>query len=298
MSLWKNYFLPSSLSEALEKLTSDSQSARLIAGGTDLLIEMQQGLQPPVETLIDVTAIPELLALEIRSDRLFIGGAVPLAKIVASPLVRAHAPALVEACELIGGPQVRSAATLGGNVAHALPAADGTIALLACGGVAEVAGTSGRRCVDIEELLLGPRQSQLEARSEILIGFHLPLRGPGESSAFRRTMRPQGVALPILNMAVWLRRRGDIISEARLAIGPAGPRPIRPFQTENLLKGRPFDPSLIGEACRVLLGEIELRTSKHRATKEYRRHLTRVLLEESMRAAWLGSLGFNWEEIS
>jgi len=298
MSLWKTYFHPHSLSEALEKLTSDSKSVRLIAGGTDLLIEMQQGIQPPVELLIDVTAIPELLAMEIRADRLFIGSAVPLGKIVTSPLVKYHTPALVEACELIGGPQVRNTATLGGNVAHALPAADGTIALLTCGAVAEVAGISGGRCVDIEELFSGPRQSQLEARREILVGFYLPLRGPGECSAFRRTMRPQGVALPILNMAVWLRREGDTIAEARLAIGPAGPRPIRPVQTENLLKGRLFDRSLIDEAYRVLLGEVQLRTSKHRATSQYRRHLTRVLLEETMRAAWARCMDSKGDAIS
>jgi carbon-monoxide dehydrogenase medium subunit len=286
MSLWKNYFLPHSLSEALEKLASESKTVRLIAGGTDLLIEMQQGIRPPVDALIDVTAIPELLALEIHSDRLFIGGAVPLGKIVASSLVKAHAPALIEACELIGGPQVRNTATLGGNVAHALPAADGTIALIACGAVAEVAGISGRRSVEIADLFLGPRQSQLETRSEILVGFYLPLRRPGEGSAFRRTMRPQGVALPILNMAAWLRREGDSIAEARLAIGPAGPRPVRPIATETLFKRRTLDQTLIDEAYQLLLREVQLRTSKYRASSEYRRHLTHVLLEESLKIAW------------
>ena len=286
MSLWKNYLLVHSIPEALDALASKPRDARLVAGGTDLLLELQQDLRPPVDTLIDVTSIPELQALEIRGDHLFIGAGVSITRIVNSPLVQVHTPALAEACVLIGGPQVRNAATLGGNVAHALPAADGTIALLAFDAWAEAASLVGTRCVQVLELFLGPRRSDLEAKRELLIGFRLPLRQKGEGSAFRRVMRPQGVALPILNMAIWLRLNEEMIDDVRLAVGPAGPKPVRGFKAEEMLKGHRMDDNFIDRAYRKLLGEVRLRTSEYRATREYRRRLSRILLEDCLKAAW------------
>jgi xanthine dehydrogenase FAD-binding subunit len=286
MPLWKNYLLPRSIAEALDYLSSGSQSVRLVAGGTDLLLELQQNIQPSVDTLIDVTRIPELLTLEIREGRLFVGAGLPVTRIVESTQVQRHAQALGEACVLIGGPQVRNVATLGGNVGHGLPAADGTIALLAYDTLAEAVSSSGTRIVPVLDLFLGPRRTDLEARRELLVGFHIPLRTRGEGAAFRRVMRPQGVALPILNMAIWLQRSGEMIAEARVAIGPAGPTPIRAWDTEGLLAGKSLSDDLIDQAYQTLLGEIRLRTSAHRAGSDYRRHLSRVLLEDCLEAAW------------
>ena len=110
-----------------------------IAGGTDLLLDLKQGRHAPVHTLIDLTFVPEMTVLELRGDELYIGAAVPVNRVALDPLTGTHAQALVEACDLIAGPQVRNVATLGGNVAHALPAADGTIALTALDAQAEVA---------------------------------------------------------------------------------------------------------------------------------------------------------------
>ncbi len=119
MPIWKNYYVAKDPKDALDALAGSSGPARLIAGGTDLLLELQQGLRPPVDTLVDINAIPEMRALDVRDGQLYIGSAVPLNDIVASPLVQMHAQALIEAASLIGGPQVRNTATLGGNVGHA-----------------------------------------------------------------------------------------------------------------------------------------------------------------------------------
>jgi CO/xanthine dehydrogenase FAD-binding subunit len=119
MTLWKNYHLARNLHDALETLAAaqrDHRLASLVAGGSDLLLDMQQGRHAPVDTLVDVTAVPEMVALEIRQERLYIGASVPLNRIVDDPLVCQHAQAVQEACGLIGGPQVRNTATLGGNV--------------------------------------------------------------------------------------------------------------------------------------------------------------------------------------
>ena len=283
MPLWKNYYLARSIPDALEQLDA---GARLIAGGTDLLLEMQQGISPPVEKLVDVNGIPELALLEIRGSELFIGAAVPLSHIFESLLVQNHALALVESCLLIGGPQVRNTATLGGNVAHALPAADGTISLLALGARVEVAGSIGTRMTGIEELFLAPRKSVLTANQEIIVGFYLPLRTAGQGSAFRRVMRPQGVALPVINHAVWLHREAEMISDIRIALGPGGPIPFRASSTEEFLSGEKFSPSNIEQAYEILVQEVRLRTSPYRASSDYRKHLAKILFADVIEVAW------------
>jgi carbon-monoxide dehydrogenase medium subunit len=283
MPLWKNYYLAQSIPDALEEL---SEEARLIAGGTDLLLEIQQGLQPPVETLIDVSFIPELTDLDIRGNELFIGAAVTLNQIVASPLVQQHAKALCEACNLIGGPQVRNTATLGGNVAHALPAADGTIALMALDARAEAVNLEGSRIRDLEELFIGPRRSILADNNEILVGFYLPLMRSGQASAFQRVMRPQGVALPVLNIAVWIQSMGDRIEDIRLAIGPSGPKPIRARKAENTIRGEKITQSLLDRAYLDILDDVHLRSSPYRASADYRQHLAKILMQEVIETVW------------
>lgn len=286
MTLWKDYHLAQSITDALETLTNTPGPARLIAGGTDLLLDLQQGRHPPVDTLVDVSAVTEMTTIEIRQDRLFIGAAVPLNQVVASILVQEHATALVEAAGLIGGPQVRNTATLGGNVAHALPAGDGTIALLSLGAQAEVADLQGRRLLPLEDLFLGPGRSRLSPKAELLVGFHVPLCSSNEGSAFQRVMRPQGVAIAILNLAAWIKSRGNVIDNLRIAVGPSGPTPKRSRKTEAVLRGKPLGSETLNQAVGALLSESSFRTSPHRATAEYRQRMAGILLEEVLKTAF------------
>src|SRR5689334_17707063 len=145
MNLWQNYIRPKNLTEAMDAFANAPRPLLPVAGGTDLLLDLEQGHHPPVQTLIDVTSIAELSLLELRGSELFIGASVPVNRIVHDPLAVCNAQALTEACDLIAGPQVRNVATLGGNVAHALPAADGTIALLALDVQVEIASSSRTR---------------------------------------------------------------------------------------------------------------------------------------------------------
>lgn len=285
MSLWKEYLHPQTVQEAVEALASAPAPAIPIAGGTDLMLDLQQGRHAPVHTLVDLTGIAEMHALEIRGEKLFIGAGVPHNRIVESPLVQEHARSLVESCGLIGGPQVRNSATLGGNVAHALPAADGTIGLLALEAEAEVASPATRRRLPLHELFAGPGKSTL-AHDEILVGFYVPLRKPHQASAFCRVMRAQGIALPILNLAAWVERDGETIRAARVALGPAGPTPFRALETGKYLSGKPFNLETIAGAQQVLLSEAKFRTSPARATAEYRRELVIVLLKNALSIAW------------
>ena len=256
-----------------------------LAGGTDLILDLDQGRHPPIHTIVDITSVREMLPIEIRGNELFIGASVSHTHIVESELVVHHAQALAEACGLIGGPQVRNIATLGGNVAHALPAADGTIALMALNTQVEVASQKGNRRMPISEIFLGPGKSAL-SQNELLVGFYLPLKNKNQASAFKRIMRPQGVALPIINMAIWLLRDKDRIADMRIAVGPGGPKPWRGLKCESYLCGKLLNDETATTAIEILLQDAQFRTSPHRATSEYRRQLATTLFRDTIGTAW------------
>lgn len=300
MFRWNKYHRAESLQDALLALTGSPGRALPIAGGTDLLLDIQQGRHPPVDTLVDVTEIPELTLVHEQASRLVIGAAVPLSRLVENTALQRHAQALVEACDLIGGPQVRNTASLGGNVAHALPAGDGTIALFALDARAQIASldSDGRlalRWQGIGELFRGPGQSALDRSKELLVCFSLPKKGEREASAFVRVMRPQGVALPILNLAVWLRRDGDLVEDLRLAVGPSGPVPRRALATEGALRGKRLTMRRLASAREALLAESTFRTSPYRAGSVYRQELSGTLLDDGMWVAWRRSGGADIE---
>ncbi len=286
MNLWQEFIRPSTVSEALLALRDAPAPAVPIAGGTDLLLDLDQGRHSPATTLVDLTSVAEMRQLELRNGALFIGGSVSLTDITLAPLVARHARALVEACELIGGPQVRNVATLGGNVAHALPAADGTIALLALDATVEVASLSGSRRIPLESIFAGPGKSTLNAGQDLLVGFHVPLAAAHEASAFRKIMRPQGVALPILNVAVWIKRTNELIDAIRIAVGPSGPTPRRVTDAEDELVGKIYSASASNSAIEALLAHIAFRSSKRRASAEYRRELIGDLMRATLDCAW------------
>lgn len=286
MILWEEYYIAREVGDALQALAEKPGSARVIAGGTDLLLDLQQGRVAPVERLVDVTAIPEMSRIEEKDGLLFIGAGVPLNQITASSLVRENFQCLFEACGQIGGLQVRNTATLGGNVGHALPAADGTIALLALGATAEIAALQSRKLVPVEELFLGPGLSAVDHGTEFIVGFHLPYRQLNTGSAFKRVMRPQGVAIAILNMAVWMKKGNGIIEDLRVSIGPAGPVPFRAHQTENSLRGQPPDKDILTRAVEIMLSEVRFRTSPHRSTLTYRQHVSGVILKDLLEVVW------------
>lgn len=292
MTNWQSYIYATSLEEALVSLTHSPHPSYLIAGGTDLLLEISQGRHSPARTLVDITQVPELNRLEVRENTLWIGAAVPLARLVAMRELEEYATALHEAVSLIGGPQVRNVATLGGNVAHALPAADGAIALLALNAKVWLArwneAPNQRYEIQPRPLLAcyaGPGKSAL-ADHELITAFELSKQTHREGSAFRRVMRPQGVAIAIQNMAVWVRRDEDRIEEIRIAIGPAGPIPFRAGQAEKILQGKIPTERVLDEAVDAIVAEARFRTSPHRATAEYRQRLAGYLLKETFHAAW------------
>ena len=286
MNLWQNYIRPKNLTEAMDAFATAPRPLLPVAGGTDLLLDLEQGRHSPVQTLVDVTSIAELTLFERRGEELFIGAAVPVNRIVHDQLAVTHAQALTEACDLIAGPQVRNVATLGGNVAHALPAADGTIALLALDVQTEIASATGIRRISFKDLFVGPGKSSLNHGEELIVGFYLPLSKPHQASCFKRIMRPQGVALPILNCAVWLEGENDMIKDIRIAVGPGGGTPFRATQAEDTLRGQSLNHKIFESVFEALLAQAQFRTSARRASAEYRRHIVSGLFRDVVETAW------------
>lgn len=299
MALWQHFHRPATIEDALRFLQEHDGKAQLIAGGTDLLIDMQQGRHPAVEAMIDVTSVSGMTQISESEGNVDIGAAVTHTKIVKSDLIVRHATCLVESCGVIGGPQVRNVATLGGNVAHALPAADGTTALIALDARAEVASRHGREWRPVLDLFKGPGISTLEPGRELLTRFRFAVTGRGTGTAFKRIMRPQGVALPILACAVWVdvgeaAGAGAVdeapIRDVRICIGPVRPVPTRADNAEAVLRGRSLGEAL-DDCVAAARAEFIPRTSKHRATSEYRVEMIEVLLRRALPLATSRALG-------
>lgn len=299
MTYWQHYHTPSSVAQALGLMRQYGDQAQLIAGGTDLIIDMQSGAHAPVTALVDVTHIEDLATIYTETDSseqwVVLGAAVTHTQIERSPIIQEHGAALVESCSVVGGPQVRNVATIGGNVAHALPAADGTIGLLALNAEVQVCTLSDENgsedaltCewLPLLSIFAGPGRNTLGS-NQLLSAFRFPQRQPRQASAFDRIMRPQGIALPILGLAanVTLNQRLDQVTDATIAIGPAGPIPFRAASAEATLTSEPLSDDLLEAAVQAAQEQAQLRTSRHRASQEYRHEMVAVLLRRVLRCA-------------
>lgn len=285
-TLWQTYHMPSTVEEAVQTLTQHAGNARIIAGGTDLMIDLQfSESQHPVDALVDVTRIPEMVQISERDGTCIVGAAATHTAIVKSRLLEAQATCLVESCGVVGGPQVRNVGTLGGNVAHALPAADGTTSLVSLDAEAEVAWGDGRReWLPLAQLFKGPGISALDTSRDVLVAFRFKLTGEREGSAFKRIMRPQGVALPVLGCAIWVRldESRERYQEVRICLSPVAPTPIRAEAVEAALRGQLVGDDSLNAAVAAAYESLHPRTSKYRATGEYREYMMETLLRRAL----------------
>ncbi|MCI0714552.1 MAG: xanthine dehydrogenase family protein subunit M [Chloroflexi bacterium] len=287
MKVWNRYHTPSTIDEALQLLADYNGAARVVAGGTDLLIELREGARPPQEALVDITFIPELISVHQSNDHVLIGAAVTHDQITKSPLLNNHARCLVESCGVVGGPQVRNVGTIGGNVAHALPAGDGTISLVALDSEAEIILSGERQWVPIADMFVGPGKSLIDPTRDLLLGFRFKVQAGKSASAFERIMRPQGVALPIMGCAVsiTLDDSSTIFEQVRICVAPTGPVPSRLSEIEDVLLGQEASEERIEAAISSAYDTVRPRTSKYRATADYRREVIPVLLRRTLHTA-------------
>ena len=291
MHRWQAYHTPTTVAEALSLLHRHKDNVRIIAGGTDLILDMEAAHTPAPAVLVDVTRIAGIDRIAQEDGWIVLGAGATHTQIEGSPLLHTHAACLTESCGVIGGPQVRNVATLGGNVAHALPAADGTIGLLALDAEVDVATHDrrggGHRWQPLLSIFAGPGSNRLAA-DQMLHAFRFRPVAAREGNAFDRIMRPQGVALPVLAIAARVRLDAALcrIEDAAIAIGPAGPLPLRATDAESTLTAASaFDDAAMEAAVAAAQAQVRLRTSKYRASQEYRHEMIGVLLRRVLRTA-------------
>jgi len=280
--MWQAYELPNSVEEALAALTRYDGQAQLIAGGTDLIIELQEG-RHSVQCLVDVTRIPGLDKIEERNGFIVLGANVTFRQIKESPLLHDKARVLAEAAGTVGALQIQTVATLAGNVVSALPAADGSVALGALDAEVEIAGQEGRAWRPVSELFLGPGQSTVNPRREMVTAIRFAALGQRQGSAWERIGRRRALVLPILNCGASLALEGEErIAWARLSLGPVAPVPYRARQAEAFLAGQPAGEEAFARAAEIAAGECQPRSSLLRASREYRLEVLPVLVRRSL----------------
>lgn len=276
---WQRYYTPGTVDDALELLERYDGHARVIGGGTDFLVESRRGMHRPQIAIVDATRIDGLTDITGTDSHIVIGCGVTHSRIIRHPLIRAHGTCLAESCGVIGGPQVRNVGTLAGNVAHALPAGDGTIGLLALDGEAEITSSEGTRWIPLRETFAGPGRSTIDRHREVLTRLRFRPTGSNEGCAHQRVMRPQGLCLPIVSMAARLRLdRDGHIAAVTISAGPVGPVPWVADPAMGVLLGESPSPELFAAAADAIVGTVSLRTSKYRATREYRQQMIRTWL--------------------
>ena len=252
----------------------------------DLLVEIRRGLHRPVDALVDVSRIPGLDTIDVDGEYIIIGCGVTHSQIVRDARINEYGTCLSESCSVIGGPQVRNVGTLAGNVAHALPAGDGTIGLLALGGEIEIATADGTRWIPMQESFRAPGKSFIDRHREVLTRLRFKPTGAREGSAHHRVMRPQGLCLPIISMAVRLQLEADnTISNARISMGPVGPVPFLAEAAMAVLVGDIASSEQFNKTAEAALASVTLRSSKYRASQEYREQMVRTYLPAILQRA-------------
>ena len=284
--MWQTYERPDSVEEALTLLTEYDGRAQIIAGGTDLIIELQEG-KHSVECLVDVTRIPGLDRIERQDDWIVLGANVTFRQLKESPLIQDQARVLAEAAGTVGAFQIQTMATLAGNVVSALPAADGCVALTTLDAEALIADASGETWRPLGELFLGPGKSAVDPHRQFVTAFRFPVAGARQGSAWERIGRRRALVLPILNCGVYLAldNEGQTIEWARIGLGPVAPVPFRARKTEAFLQGRPANEETFALAGEVVTTEAQPRTSLLRASREYRLKVLPVLLRQALTRA-------------
>jgi len=284
--MWQEYLFPSSVEEALAMLAEREGRARLVAGGTDLIIELTEGRRA-ADCLVDITRIPELGKITLKDGIIVVGANVTHRQASESPLIRERATVLAQACRAVGSLQIRNVGTLGGNVVNAMPAADGTTALLALEAEAEIAGGAGRKWVPLPDLFAGPGVSRVDSTREMLAAFRFQALSQGQESALERIARRRALALPILICAVvvTLNEAGQAFESARIALGPVAPVPFRASQAEESLRGAPIRLETMARAGEIAMRESHPRSSLLRASKEYRQEVIKVLVRRGLERA-------------
>ncbi len=279
------YAAPASVAEAVSLLQQGGPTARVLAGGTDIIV-MAREYRRDVSVMVDVKHIPELTEMSFSAETgLSVGAAVPCYRIYEDPQVQRLYPALVDSASLIGGIQVQSRASLGGNLCNASPAADSIPTLIALGAVAHISGPGGTRTLPVEQFCVAPGRNALED-GELLVRLQFPAPAPRSGARFLRFIPRNEMDIAVVNVcvAVQLNEARDHITSARVAIGAVAPTPLFVPEAGAALAGASTDPESWQPAVDAVRAAARPITDM-RGSAAQRRHLAGVLTRRALEGA-------------
>jgi carbon-monoxide dehydrogenase medium subunit len=280
-----SYVPARSIAEASEILAKEGEQAKILSGGTDILVQLREGRRS-AKVVVDVKAIPELNQLTYDPNKgLVIGAAVPCHRIYNTAEIARAYPGLIDAVSLIGGIGIQGRATLGGNVGTASPAGDTIPALIAHEAVAVVATRSVTKEIPVEKLFLGPGKTSLQ-RGELLVYFKIPAPKPNSGGAYLRFIprNEMDIAVVGTGAAVVLNGAKDAFVSARIALGAVAPTPLFVPEAGDILAGKPVAEVEIDAAAKIAQAAARP-ISDMRGSAELRRHLVFVMTRRALAKA-------------
>ena len=273
--------IPTSINETLGLLEEWGPDASLIAGGTDLVVQLKDRLKSP-KALIDIGHIPEIRGVrEIEDSNVWIGALSTHAEIASSALIKEAAPVLANACTQVGSPQIRNRGTIGGNISTASPAGDTIPALFVLEASVEIIGPKGTRIVPIESFFQGPKKSVL-APCEMVLGVRIPKLDKEYISFFRKLGQRKSLAISIVSVAFVAKCQGPgLFTDVRVAFGAVAPTVIRARTVENAICGKQLDPKTAEYVSKLAFRDCVPITDV-RGSKGYREQMACNLLYEGL----------------
>jgi carbon-monoxide dehydrogenase medium subunit len=279
------YVVPRTLDEAVSVLTKHGTAARVLAGGTDLIIQAREGRRS-VGVMVDVKSIPETTVLTLSADgALRIGAAVSCARIYGDRDIAKRLPALIDSASLIGGIQIQSRASLGGNLCNSSPAGDSIPTLMALGAIAHIVGPGGNRDLPVEQFCTAPGQNVLRP-DEMLVAISIPAPAAHSGAAFKRFIPRNEMDIAVVNAAanITLSADGSKFESARIAIGAVAPTPLFVKAAGDALVGQPVSAETIAKAADAARAAAKPITDM-RGSAGQRRHLAGVLTQRVINKA-------------
>jgi len=277
-----DYKIPNTIEEAIELLWQEEGKAKIIAGGTDLVIGLRNGHHTP-NLIVDITKIEELRKIEERNGTISIGAAVTHSEVSSSPLIKKYAKVLSDAASEIGSPEIRNLGTIGGNIINASPAGDAIPPLMVLRAVGRVISKKGEREAPLSQLFKGPYETNLKPH-ELLVQVTFQKLSPDTKSSFLRLARRGAMAIARMSVAIVLRLEKSRIEEIRIAVGSVTPTPQRFSEVETFLKGKAPDGEILQKAS-LMVSERMIRQSGIRPSTSYKRPVVEALFVRAMREA-------------
>ena len=279
------YAAAATIDEAVSLLAARGTGAKILAGGTDILVQLREGLRE-ADLVVDIKKIPELTAMSYSPQQgLRLGASVPCYRIYENQEVAAAYPALADSARIIGGWQIQSRASIGGNLCNSSPAADSIPSLIALAATCHIAGPAGSRTVPVAEFCTAPGRNVL-GRGEFLVTLEFAPPKPRGSSHYLRFIPRNEMDIAVVGAAAWVQldAAGQTIQDARIALAAVAPTPMFAAEASAWLAGKPATEATLAQA-----GERAKKSAKPisdmRGPAEYRVHLVGVLTKRALAKA-------------